>query len=331
MIRVLPAALLLLAACNFDEDPDGKYVPPEGQGESPEIVSGYVCAPSGLTLPWSYVYIPIDENADGVEDFRYETKTDEDGAFEFENLPAGTYTLHVVKGSYDIVTEFEYDGVDRMNLGGQCIDVGDLRLAVVDGDWDSIEEILDYLGFPYDIYTPHAGQALVTNAEAVGAYDAVFLNCGGSYDGWSASATAGLRNYAFAGGKVYASDWAYVMIERAFPDMIHFVDEEFAGPKVGETGMVKGEVLDPVLKDVMGEEVDLYYQLGAWVVADDVGEGSSVMVQGDPPTSAGSLVDAPLTIRASEGKGSALYTTFHNESQATSDAKQILFEFVLNL
>jgi hypothetical protein len=284
-----------------------------------------------MTLPWAYVYIPIDEDGDGVEDFRYETKSDEDGGFEFEDLPAGTYTLHVVKGNYEIVDEFEYDGFDRMNLGGQCLDVGDLKLAVVEGDWDSIQEILDYLGFPYDLYTADGGEALVSDADALGAYDAVFLNCGASYDLWSPAATQGLHDYAFAGGKVYASDWAYIMIERAFPDMIHFVDEDFAGPKVGVTGMVKGEVLDSALQDVMGKEVDLYYQLGAWVVADDVGKDSSVMVQGDPSTSAGSLVDAPLTIRAPEGKGSALYTTFHNEAQATSDAKQILFEFVLHL
>jgi hypothetical protein len=329
ILRVLPAALL--AACNLDEDPDGKYVPPSGQGDSPEIVSGYVCAPSGLTLPFAYVYIPIDENGDGVEELRYETKSDEMGSFAFENLPAGQYTLHVVKGSYDIVSEFEYDGVDRLNLGGMCIDVGDLKLAVVDGDYDSIEEILDYLGFPYDFYDSGAGQALVSDTSALAPYDAVFLNCGGSYDGWPAGASTGLRAYAMAGGKVYASDWAYIMIERAFPDMVHFHDEEFSGPKVGSTGMVTGEVLDPVLRDVMGEEVQLYYQLGAWVVADDVGEGSSVMVQGSPPTSAGALQDLPLTIRAPEGNGSALYTTFHNESQATADAKQILFEFVLNL
>src|SRR5262245_19664568 len=117
MIRVIPAALLL-AACRFDEDPDGQYTAPEGPGDSPEVVSGYVCAPSGQTLPWAYVYIPVDEDADGAEDFRYETKSDEDGNFEFDDLPAGSYTLHVVKGNYEIVNEFEYDGTDRMNLGG---------------------------------------------------------------------------------------------------------------------------------------------------------------------------------------------------------------------
>ena len=284
-----------------------------------------------MVLPWAYVYIPIDDNGDGVEEFRYETKADDRGAFEFENLPAGTYELHVVKGSYEIITEFEYDGVDRLNLGGQCLDVGDLKLAVVDGDWDSIEEILDYLGFPYDFYTASAGEALVSDPTALAPYDAIFLNCGASYDLWSGAATTGLRDYAFGGGKVYASDWAYIMIERAFPDMIHFVDEELGGPKVGQADTVKGEILDPALKDVMGDEVDLYYQLGAWVVADDVGKESSVMIQGDAPTTAGSIPDAPLTIRAPEGKGTALYTTFHNEAQATSDAKEILFEFVLNL
>ena len=330
MILALPA--VLLSACNFNEDPDGAYVPPTEQGESPEIVSGYVCAPSGLTLPLAYVYIPIDENGDDVEDFRHETHSDDAGQFEFENLPAGTYTLHVIKGSYDIVTEFEYDGVDRMNLGGQCIDVGDLKLAVVDGDYDSIEEILDYLGFPYDFYDAAAGEALVGNATAVASYDAVFLNCGGAYYGWSSAAMTGVRDYAMAGGKVYASDWAYITIESAFPEMVQFFGEATGGsPTVGNVAMVTGEVLDPVLRDVMGEQVELYYQLGAWVVAEDVGEGSSVVVQGDAPTASGTIVGAPLTIRAPQGKGSALYTTFHNESQATADAKQILFEFVLNL
>ncbi len=121
------------------------------------------------------------------------------------------------------------------------------------------------------------------------------------------------------------------MIERAFPDMVHFHNEELGGPKVGNTGTVTGEVLDPGLADVMGDEVELYYQLSAWVVADDVGKDSSIVVQGSASTTAGSFEDLPLTIRAPQGKGSALYTTFHNESQATADAKQILFEFVLNL
>ena len=329
ILRMLPA--VLLAACNLDEDPDGKYVPPTEQGDSPEIVSGYVCAPSGLTLPLAYVYIPIDEDGDDVEDFRHETTSDEEGQFEFENLPAGTYTIHIVKGSYDIVSEFEYDGVDRLNLGGQCIDVGELKLAVVDGDYDSIEEILDYLGFPYDFYTADAGAGLVSNAEAIAPYDAVFLNCGGAYSGWSAAAMTGLRSYAMAGGKVYASDWAYITIERAFPDMVRFYGEPNGSPTIGSVAMVTGAVIDPALREVMGKEVELYYQLPAWVVAEDVGEGSSVIVEGSPPTDAGSLIDAPLTIRAPQGKGSALYTTFHNESQATADAKQILFEFVLNL
>ncbi len=158
---MLPA--VLLAACDLNADPDGEYVPPTEQGDSPEIVSGYVCAPSGLTLPYAYVYIPIDENGDGVEEFRYETKSDEHGAFEFLDLPAGQYTVHVVKGSYDIVSEIDYSGVDRLNVGAMCLDVGNLRLAVIEGDWDSIQEILDYLGFPYDLYTADQGEAFLSD------------------------------------------------------------------------------------------------------------------------------------------------------------------------
>jgi hypothetical protein len=334
MIRVLPAALL--AACNYDADPDGEYVPPVSRGDSPEIVSGYVCAPSGMTLPYAYVYIPIDEDDDGVEDFRYETTSGDDGSFEFEDLPAGHYTVHVVKGSYDIVSEFDYTGEDRLNVGGMCIDVGDLSLAVVQGDWDSIQEILDYLGFPYTLYTADQAAGLLSDPVNLAKYDAVFLNCGSVYDSLLATtptAAPSLRAYAEAGGKVYASDWAYSMIEHAFPEMVHFhgEDDELGNPKVGNVGTVHGKVLDPALESVMGSEVEIYYQLGAWVVVDGVGTGSSVVVQGSPSTSSGTLDGVPLTIRAPQGKGSALYTTFHNEAQATADAKQILFEFVLNL
>jgi hypothetical protein len=329
MIRVLPA--VMLAACNLNEDPDGEYVSPAGPGDSPEVISGVVCAPSGMTLPFAYVYIPIDENGDDAEEFRYETTSDDDGAFEFADLPAGHYTVHIEKGSYEIVSEVDYSGVDRLSLGHQCIDVGDLKLAVVEGDWDSIQEILDYLGFPYDKYTADEGEGFLSDPKKLAPYDAVFLNCGAKYDYMGDAAVNALRDYAMAGGKVYASDWAYSMIERAFPDMIHFYDEDNFGSKVGSEGHVAGQVLDPLLIDVMGKDIEIFYQLGAWVVADGVGKGSTVVVQGSALTSAGTLEGLPLTIRAPQGKGSALYTTFHNEAQATSDAKQILFEFVLNL
>ena len=59
-----------------------------------------------------------------------------------------------------------------------------------------------------------------------------------------------------------------------------------------------------------------------------------VLVQGDAPINwwygGGEVSSAPLAVRFDKG-GTALYTTFHNETQATIDMEKLLEEIILSL
>jgi hypothetical protein len=88
-----------------------------------------------------------------------------------------------------------------------------------------------------------------------------------------------------------------------------------------------------VIEDVLGSgTARLNYDLDAWAVPEDVGSETEVLVQGVADTIWWDTVtNAPLAVRTHIGEGTALYTSFHNESQVTEDMEAILNEFILSL
>ena len=160
-----------------------------------------------------------------------------------------------------------------------------------------------------------------------------------------------LSNFVLNGGSVYASDWAHLIIEAAWPEKIDFVgdDDQFIDPTlatfdmgdtayVGMATTVQGEVLDATMGLALGTGVaDIVYDLDAWVVPLSADAGASVMIQGEVQTydittgvpSTGTT-NVPLAIRFSEG-GTVIYTTFHNELQMTMDMEIALKEIILSL
>lgn len=58
--------------------------------QAPGVVSGRADVPCG-----SYVFIPMDWDADGQEDGRFEAWTDADGHYRFEGVPEGEHPVWV--------------------------------------------------------------------------------------------------------------------------------------------------------------------------------------------------------------------------------------------
>lgn len=314
-------------------------------------ITGRLCDPSGDGwVVGAVVYISIDYNGDGIEDVRIQTTTDADGYFTLEDVPTGNYTIHAEKGSYSAEIDVEFYGGDYEFEEEYCLDPESVNIAVVNGEFDHIGQILTELELNYDSYGSSTYMNLLTDLEKMNEYDIIFFNCGMPFT-WQNSqslVTSNLSSFVAEGGSVYASDWAHQIIEAAWPNKIDFVghDHEFPDPYVdydltntpyvGQSTYLEANVLDGTMSQILGSTAQINYDLDAWVVPLSMGSGASAMLTGTAPAwdlttwDTVTYQNVPLAVRFAPG-GTVIYTTFHNESQMTSDMELALKEMILNL
>jgi hypothetical protein len=321
-------------------DPDtGTEVP-----EDPAFggVSGKVCDPSGDGyVVGATVYVDYDTDGDGTIDGRAETTTDENGAFTLEGIPEGTWTVVVTKGSFS--TTFDVlvtDGEISELAYEECLDGDSATIAVISGNYDSVESILDRLEIEYDLYDGNGYSTqyldLLKDATRLKDYDIVFFNCGVN-DLWlidQSEIVANLKAFVDGGGSVYASDWAYYFVESSWPDKIEFYgnDQASGSAYVGKSGSLTAAVGDATIEAIVGnDEADLNYDLPSWVVPEGAAAGTNVLLTGEATVQSGERIESPLATRFYEGPGQVIYTTFHNEQQTTLHMDLILEEIILSL
>ncbi len=114
------------------------------------------------------------------------------------------------------------------------------EIAVVTGDYDTVQRVLDKLKVRYTTIEPKKFGGARLNAVKV-----LILNCPGNLDG---SGILKLRSFVDKGGWVVSTDWALAPIKEAFPGYLRNVGlspETWVG-----IGAVEGAKDDPLLKDV---------------------------------------------------------------------------------
>lgn len=313
-----------------------------GHGGWPGI-SGRICDPSGDG--WvidARVFAEVDQDGDGTVDWTTETQTAANGSYTLRDLPPGTWTVQVEKGSYR--ASFQAVADDSGGVTEQdedtCLDPDSVRIAVVTGEWDHIESLVSQLGLSYDAYPEASGlRSLLSDDVESGAslddYDVLFIDCGDyrSLSGELRSLSPRLLRWVQAGGSLYASDWAWQAVEVTWPELADFYGEDtvFEGPAVGMATEIDATVEDTTMAYAVGSSTaEISYNLDGWMVIDAAGEGTTVLVRGDVPTYRGDVAGSPLAIRAEPG-GRVIYTTFHNEQQITGDMDAALREIILSL
>ena len=223
------------------------------------------------------------------------------------------------------------------------------RFAVTLPWWDDIGAILISMGYSYfdlkDEYTR------LSDPDFLKIFDTIFINCAGDIYVDTSIANA-VSQYISDGGGLYASDWAFPYIQDIFPDYINYVQPD---PRIGIGDQnVTAAVTDSSLANYLGSStMNIYYNLWSWVVIDSVGLNTNVLLMGDIEASSSPSLSPALSrpldrtpsLRAPAkqvtysnsvlaasfqyGSGIVIYTTFHNEAQATDLQKKFLEYTVL--
>ncbi len=181
-------------------------------------------------------------------------------------------------------------------------------MAVVMGDFDSIEDVLAKLGFgesqggklkvgteKFTLYNGRSDSAtllpasvppvtkLFEDADGDGDgradifnYQIVFVNCGQSraFD-FDASKKAILRSYVQGGGRLYVSDQAYGVVEDTFPEFIDFLGSDTTPSAIAETAFAAYQGDEGITVNASVDPV-----LKAWLQSVSCTTGSCVQADG---------------------------------------------------
>lgn len=320
-----------------EEEPDPPAPPAP---DEPATLRGTVCSPNGAG-PVTHADVTV-----MVEPEPVQSTTDASGLFVIDDLPPGTWEVVIEKGSFVLTEEvvLEAGRVTNLSNEDECVPLeqGDLEIAVVTGLYDKIEDLLDGLGLEYDQINGKSGQDhvdLLLDPARMAEYDLIFFNCG-MQENWLSDKVEiadNLRDFVKGGGSLYASDWAFLMVEGPWGDQIDFLgdDNDNNDARRGNRGDVDAVVLDPAMVSALGgDQANLHFDLWDWVAMEDA--KAEWLLEGDYKYRDGAFGGAapgsgPMAVRFHDGDGTVVYTSFHNENQTTGDMLVLLEEIIFSL
>lgn len=300
-------------------------------------VRGRLCSPNGeLWLSDATVWI---EDEDGT---RYQTLTDEDGRYLLEGIPAGEHVVRIMKGSFSAsFTVVIEDGAITDVPENECeIVVEDTRIAVVEGAYDHMGEVLIDIGIDsglIDTYGYGWAPQLLGDATTLAEYDIVFINCGADESDLFAGGSlylSNLKQFVANGGSVYASDWAYDVVEHMFPNAVDFLNDDLTvddAQAATNTGNAAATVTDATLAQALGQQQLTVKLWAPWAIMLSTSSDVRVYVRGAAQTYSESWSDAPYTVGVTHGDGRVLYTSWHQEPGINVEAERLLQLLVFEL
>jgi hypothetical protein len=195
-----------------------------------------------------------------------------------------------------------------------------LRLAVSvtrKDVWDDMGKLLDTLGAGYK--HQNVPMSDLYERKTYDKFDVLFLTC--SSQGNDDPAVANnVRDFVARGGTLYASDWRYDIVARAFPDM---ASSRRTGE--GREQQLTADVIDRGLQDALGSaKVPLDFNLAQWKPAAFSGDRVKILMKARYALMGEGNSEAPLLVKFGFGKGTVIFTSFHNEKQNSEIESKLL-------
>jgi hypothetical protein len=183
-----------------------------------------------------------------------------------------------------------------------------LRLAVTPAHYDNMGELLTGLGEGYKF--TQLTQADLYSLKKLSQFDVIFLTCS-STTALDTRLNYNFRMFVEKGGTLYASDLRFDNLAGAFPD---YIDRKNLRTGAGSQ-TVSARVVNPGLRDVLGERIDLNFTSGGWRAAAFLRSKAVPYLEGEFRGSDGKPCRAPLLVKFSRKKGAVIFTSFHNAAQ----------------
>jgi hypothetical protein len=332
MARMMVGLLsLVIAGCSeqvIRNTPEFGNLPTKG------AIQGRVCDPTGRNwLPDAVAYTNIVDDDGVIVDVK-RAYSDRDGYWTLPDLEGDReYTVYV-QWQNETVDEFTVNvpyGETVQLEEPDCFDPLELDVALVTGDYDDVNLVLEGMGFAnfttVEGSSPDDLRAFLTDIEEMRQYDLIFFNGGHAEAGLiypdedgndsSEAILANIRQYVTEGGAVYASDWAYDVIERGWPNAIDFQGDDAVpnAAQLGDYDVVDAAVRDQALATFLGaDQIEVDYDLPVWPPILSVQGYVSTHLTGTvhyrEGTEAIALPDVPLLVSFSTGEGRVGFSTF---------------------
>ncbi len=325
-MRPLILLAVLLAACENDS---GLATVSDIFGQGGGSITGRVCDPEAyVVLEGATVYTHIIDSEGELRDTR-KTLSDAEGEWVLDNLADGTYTVYIQYGSttVDMFDAVVSNGRELEVPNQSCSGSADVEVAVVSGDFDDFDEVLQAAGIGgARAVDGQRGDELLQflgNLEEMKGYDAIFfagghlesgIFYGNAGDETVAAVKTNLQEYVSNGGVVYASDWSYDVVAEVWPSQIVFMGGGSPdAAQIGEPELLSCEVTISGLEEELGKEtVKMNLDLDAWPIVDSVGDGAKVFLRTDAPWRQGMETgveeESPMLVEFESGKGAVVFT-----------------------
>lgn len=299
------------------------------------ILTGLACAPDGKSIVPD-VTVSIDGTDCHGQPFHKETTSDSLGRYTLEDVPCGYQAVNLNKGSYSHdFSVFVTAGETTEAKTGRCFEGTAAKIAVITGDWDAIEGILDMLKLKYTLIDGIADDSgsgseagnFLSDWSELSKYNVLFINCGKSLE-TGPSGIANLQKWVKGGGSLYASDYAVSYINAAWPNALEMPANIYS--VWAQT--VNASIRDPRLVGYLGKDwIKISYVLGPLVMVDAAGPDTEVHIEGIFPKYEADQDVHPqmLSFRPyGDTGGRVVYANFHHEEQTAepgkTDVRQIL-------
>lgn len=333
---------LLGSACSENEV-NFRDVPPDVPRDG--VLRGQVCDPEAqVWMEGATVYTHLyDENGvvyDTVTDI-----TDAEGKYELA-LPTGLgYDIYVARGN-DLVEQFHVDipeGLDVDLPPPSCFGDVDLKVALVTGAYDDLATLFNALGIA--TYKEVDGQAndelvdFLSSPEVMAEYEVIFFDGGHAEEGVIYPAgdpvvdqiNANLREYVQNGGVVFASDWAYDLVEQNWPEKVDFLGDDLVpdAAQKGDPGDMNAIIADDFMSAAIGlGQVTVHYDMSVYPLIETVDDSTRVYLTADMPWRNGQVVetvpDSPLAVSFEDGNGRVYYTGYRNAANGAGQMLDVL-------